>query len=448
MINVYSTALNARLDFSFKLIFEYILNDRVNFFDDRQKYTESTGIQINYSNEDHLPGFRILPNRLLFQEHLEIQYPEFTEWEGLPAFFSTPDSIIPFDLFAASFYLAVRYEEYLPSKRDRHNRFQARYSLAATKGFLEKPLINLWALNLARFIEEQVPEYRFSRSSFSYKPTIDIDNAWAFKNKGLFRSLFSSLKDISRGRWGRLKQRWSVLVRLQGDAYDNYDFIGKTLAPYPFRPHFFFLLNKNGKHDRSLSPRNQAFRLLIRQMAKIGDVGIHPSYNSYKNHRLVQKEKDLLKKILNKEITSSRQHYLKISFPETYRILLRNGITDDYSMGYSSRPGFRASLCTPYPFFDLLENKTTSLMIHPFQVMDVTLRDYRNFNANEAIQKIRKLIEETAAAGGTFVSLWHNESLGDAGRWQGWREVYRSMTQMASMRCQQNEAQIRQPLQA
>jgi len=101
-------------------------------------------------------------------------------------------------------------------------------------------------------------------------------------------------------------------------------------------------------------------------------------------------------------------------------------------MGYADAPGFRASICTPYFFYDLLDEKETLFKIFPFQVMDVTLRNYKNMDSLEALDKIGCLMQEAKNVGGTFISLWHNESLSDAGQWKGWRKVYIEMTKMAS----------------
>ncbi len=435
MVNVFCEQITSRLVYSFKLIFETILNDQVQFYDQPSSFSQSEGVKINYSKRFDVDGLLLQPKRLLFEEHLQIQYPDLMNWEGTPAFFSVPGSFIPFDCFAASFYLVTRYEEYLPSKRDRHKRFQVKNSLAATKGFLEKPLVNIWAQKVARRIEELVPGYLFEPSSFHYLPTIDIDNAWAFQNKGLPRNLASSLKDVFNGRWPLLRKRWAVWLHIEKDPYDNYDFILDTNKDNGFSPVFFFLIHKQGKHDRSLSFRNKSYRSLIRNMALNGQVGLHPSYGTYKNLHLMKTEVERLERITGGTILNSRQHYLRLSFPDTYRNLIKCGITDDYTMGYPSRPGFRASICTPYLFFDLIENAAKALTIHPFMVMDVTLREYRNMKCPESIQKIKKLMEETRAVGGTFISLWHNESLSDHGRWAGWREVYLVMTRMARSMC-------------
>lgn len=432
MINVFSTELTPRIEFAFRLIFENILNAEVNFIQDEDSFMQIEGVKLNYSEVENLGGLQLKPKKLLFEHHLQVQYPDIFEWEGEKALFAVPDSFIPFDLFAASFYLVSRYEEYLPGKRDGHGRFMARKSCAGTNGFLEKPLVNIWAWKLAEIIESKYSGVEFRRSKFKYVPTIDIDNAWAFKNKGFFRIIFSLTKDILKGRWKTFRKRLAVVNRLETDPYDNYDYMLSVYKEFNFRPTFFFLLNKKGKHDRSLSHKNLSYRSLILRLGKVGKLGIHPSYLSNKSSKQLTKEVLRLETITGRKVKRSRQHFLKMSMPTTYRRLIENGIQADYSMCYASRPGFRASIASSFMFFDVLNDCTTNLKIHPFQVMDVTLLHYRGMRASDALKKIKQLLDETAKVGGTFISLWHNETLSDQGEWKGWRQVYTEMTAYAA----------------
>ena len=94
-------------------------------------------------------------NDLLLEKGISDQEINITEWEGLPVFFQTSSySSLPFDVFAASFYLLSRYEEYLPHIRDHYERFMAKESLAFQHGFLQKPLVNLWLQKLLFMIQK------------------------------------------------------------------------------------------------------------------------------------------------------------------------------------------------------------------------------------------------------------------------------------------------------
>ena len=120
---------------------------------------------------------------------------------------------------------------------------------------------------------------------------------------------------------------------------------------------------------------------------------------------------------------------MRLTLPETYRNLIAAGITEDYTMGHASQTGFRAGTCTPFYFYDLAEEKTTNLKVVPFQVMDVTMRDYMKLSPEETEREIEQLMDEVKKAGGTFVSIWHNETVTDSDRWKGYRAVFEKMNQ-------------------
>jgi len=143
-----------------------------------------------------------------------------------------------------------------------------------------------------------------------------------------------------------------------------------------------------------------------------------------------KKERKRLSEIAKRPITRSRQHYLMLRFPDTFAHLVENEIIHDYTMGYADYPGFRAGTCSEYPFYNLQNETLTKLIIHPFTVMDATLNKYRNESPEQAIKSIKVLMDEVREVDGTFISLWHNESLSEKWHWKGWRKVYEEMLKM------------------
>jgi hypothetical protein len=104
--------------------------------------------------------------------------------------------------------------------------------------------------------------------------------------------------------------------------------------------------------------------------------------------------------------------------------LLENSIEGDYSMGYPNYVGFRAGICSSFNFYDLALDFETKLRIFPFAYMDVALKNGLQMSSDEALLKIKSLVDEVEKVKGVFVSVWHNESLSDQMEWKGWREVY------------------------
>jgi len=135
--------------------------------------------------------------------------------------------------------------------------------------------------------------------------------------------------------------------------------------------------------------------------------------------------------VLNREISKSRQHFLKLKLPDTYRDLINSDVTDDYTMGYASEIGFRASICSPFYFYDLDYEAKTNLRVNPLIMMEGALVNYKNVSADDALQYIKPVIEEIKAVNGNFISLWHNQSLSNTEQYIGWNKVYEEMVKIA-----------------
>jgi hypothetical protein len=145
---------------------------------------------INYSGEDINGSLKIQPHNLLFETGLKNHEPSVSEWKGLPVFFQTPEgSDLPFDIFAASFFLISRYEEYLSFEPDRFGRFSASQSFAYKNKFLSRPVIDLWTKELAKTLLTRFQNIAFKRNNFGSLLTIDIDQPFAYLGKDIFRSL-------------------------------------------------------------------------------------------------------------------------------------------------------------------------------------------------------------------------------------------------------------------
>jgi hypothetical protein len=236
------------------------------------------------------------------------------------------------------------------------------------------------------------------------------------------------LKDMN---WYDIANRTRTIFGGKKDPFDNFDLQIEYQKMYNLKPIYFILFGRYSRFDKNVNIRNKHFRFLVKRLADYATVGIHPSYYSIEHPDYLSFETSKLSEVLNQEVTRSRQHFLRLMLPDTYRHLLDHDITDDYTMGYAALPGFRAGICSTFNFYDLDREEETKLRIHPFMVMDGTLRDYMNLTPDEAIEKISTLINEVKKVQGTFISLWHNESLSDKKRWEGWLRVYEAMLEMA-----------------
>jgi hypothetical protein len=385
---------------------------------------------INYSDEVIKGSFKICPHGLLSETGLNNPFPAVTEWKGLPLFFQTPDgSDLPFDIFAASFFLLSRYEEYLEFDPDQFGRFRAADSFAYKNRFLSRPVIELWTRELARALLSKFQNMTFKRNKFNSVLTIDIDQPFAYLGKDLFRSLGGLFSDIGH-KTGKAGERYRTVAKGEKDPYNVFDYIAEMIEKSGTDVHFFIPTGNRSDLDKNPSWQNEDYRKLVIRISNKYSVGLHPSIAASDDPALLLKEKKRLQSIISQDIIVSRFHYIKMRFPHSCRNLLTAGIFEDYSMGYPEEPGFRASIARPYYFYDILEEKKTSLRITPFQVMDGTLFQYKGMTPEACDQTISELITETRDAGGLFVSLWHNTTLLEGSECQGRRNSFERMLKL------------------
>ncbi len=276
-----------------------------------------------------------------------------------------------------AFSCLSRYEEYLPFEPDQYGRFEADQSLAFRNGFLEEPVIDQWLILFKKLLQKKFPDLVFPPQSFHYISTFDIDNPWSFLHKGLVRSVAGSLKALWQARYADFSQRLSVLRGSMQDPFDTYGYIRSIEMKYNFKSIFFFLFADYDRFDCNYTLNTPHFRQLVQQIGQDHRTGIHPSLRSNDHAGLLPVEQKRYAEIAGNLPNISRQHFLILRFPETYRRLAEMGIREDYSMGYASYPGFRAGTCSSFNFYDLTNESETDLVIFPFAVMDVTLQQYR-----------------------------------------------------------------------
>ncbi len=431
---IYSHKNSKRLQYILKLIFTDLMGIDYIFTTSIEEFKNSDQPRLSYTNNQIIDELYLSSKNLLFETDIRHQELQFIDYLNIPSPFPVyhEKSILPFDMFAASFLFISRYEEYLPHKKDHHKRFDAKESLAFQKGFLHKPVINIWAKELHRILKNRFPKLNEYKGKYKYTPTYDIDIAWSFKNKGLTRNLGGLFRDILHFNWKQVKLRILVLNDKVKDPYDTYHIQHRWTGKYKLKPIYFILFGDLGPFDKSISNLNNNFQNLIKDLRDHARIGIHPSYASNDNNKLLKSEIDNLSETVHVDITRSRQHFLKLNLPSTYRNLLNLGIKHDYTMGFASQVGFRAGICNSFFFYDLDLETETKLRVHPFAVMDGTLRDYLKIDTDSAKNIISELLEAVKCVDGHFISLWHNESLNNIEKWDGWLDVYEYLLKEAT----------------
>lgn len=429
---IYSPKSNHRLEYILDFIFKEVLHCDYLLTNCILEYEQTEYAKISYSGNNTAGGIHIVPHNILQESNIQKQDIELFNWRDKQSFFKTSENEIPFDIFAASFYLVSRYEEYLSTTKDEFERFPHEHSLAFRNNFLNLPLIDLWLLEFKKVLLAHFPKLVFKNNKFKFTPTYDIDIAYSYKHKGLIRNTGGALKDISRGNFGAVKNRLAVLTGSAEDPFDSFDFLDELHEKFELSPIYFFLLGSGGKLDKNLSTDNIAFKNLIKRIVKKYQVGIHPSYRSNDEIEELNKEVQRLNSIGSIQAIRSRQHYIRFTLPRTYQAIIEHSIKEDYSMGYGSINGFRASTSNSFYWFDLDKNESTDLKVFPFCFMECNSFFEQKQNTEETEKEIAHYIHQVKKVNGTLISIWHNFSLGTDPIWKGWKELYLKMIKQAS----------------
>jgi hypothetical protein len=422
MVTVYSNISGNRIEYIVRHIFNNMLGADYVLTGSLDEYSQAPGLCINYSPVRTGKGLWIYPHPLLSGEGTSHRKIQTGEWDGLPCFFLQTQGDIPFDLFAASFYLLTRYEEYGNGDLDSFGRFKVENSLAYRANFLQIPLVDRWVFRLRELLAEQGDTGDFIPRSFRMISSFDVDFPYRYRNKGLLKNLIHAASNLLHGNFSGLKELLLTQLHLCPDPY------GKCMADIDAlhkqydKDYFLFIhVGGYGKYDRrTIYPLRKYYRYL-RSLYNVR-FGLHPSFRASFDETAIEKEKEKLEKILKFNITRNRQHFLRMKMPHTCKVLNRMDFTEDFTLAYASQPGFRASTAIPFYFFDLQVNEQTALLLRPTIVMDATFTSYLRLQPDEALKILRTLMTECQLSGGDFTMLWHHSTI--AGNDNPWRKVF------------------------
>lgn len=418
---LYTPQATPRLQYIARFIFVEIMSLDLLIVSDEMTFRDYQGPKLSYayneSTDDHV---RLGSCGLLFETDIRQQAIDCFTINGNKAFYKTPGKDFPFDILSASFYLLSRYEEYLPHEKDMYGRYAHENSLAFKENFLHLPLINIWINDLITVLKNKFPELSIQLSPFQFLPTYDIDMAYSYRHKGWRRNIGGFIKSPSL-------ERIKVVLGFSKDPFDAFGWLDQLHDKNQLQPIYFFLMPaRNGVYDKNILPHTKAMQGLVKKLAKKYTFGIHPSWQSGDEPVLLEEEKKRLETMIGRSVTLSRQHYIRFDLPQGYQQLIELGITDDHSMGYGSINGFRASVASSFNWFDLANNETTALRLHPFCFMDANSFYEQHYSIEQACQELLAYHAVCQSVSGELITIWHNNFLGTGKDFTGWAAMYQS----------------------
>ncbi|MEA2042572.1 MAG: polysaccharide deacetylase family protein [Bacteroidota bacterium] len=358
-----------------------------------------------------------LPNRVTLAKN------DYTAEEDIPILFGesgcwhTENGIVcEIDIFAGSFFMLSRWEEYVCSEKDKHNRFPENKHVVIQNRIEQRPIVNEYVVMLKNMLKALGCKQQFKSRNYSPVITHDIDFSQRFNTPlHFFKALVWSII-IKPGISAPFKifKDYTAVLKGKPDPYNRYDFFMNISEKYRLKSLFYFIPAYKGEEGATYDIRDTEIVKAIKQILRRGhSVGVHGSYGGYNCPERFKSEQSRLAEIAG-SVKEGRQHFLRFSVPKSIRLWENAGLKYDSSFGFSRHMGFRAGVCFPYSLFDIKERRKSQVQERPLIAMDAAMG--RDKSSEKIIQNVKVLAKTVAKYKGDFVLLWHNNSFYDPHR--------------------------------
>ncbi|WP_034924469.1 DUF7033 domain-containing protein [Gillisia sp. CAL575] len=411
MLLIYTQKVTPRITYAFKHICTRVLGIDIKFTSKIEEFIAYDGMKFSY-------GKKRLGNEMFFQNVDLLLEQGFSDveikvqdWDNSKCFFSVSEnSDLPFDVFAASFYLLSRYEEYLPHVKDSYGRFPALESLASKEGFLDSPVIDIWIQNFSNLLFNKFPEISFSKGKYQSSSLISVSHVFNFKNKGLLRSFSGIVADLTKLKFSRIRDRFKVLLRIKKDPYNVFDDLIFLVKKHKINLKFMFQLSNFNAYDRNINHNRLNYREIIKYVADYSIVGLRLGFFAISDIEALKVEKKRFENIIHGPLQNVINTKYNLLLPEHYGFLNELEIPNDYSMGYPETIGFRAGTSLPFLFYDINLEITTPLKVHPYVFHSQVTRIY---DANELQEIVLKIVKELKQVKGNMLTIFKNRDFSE-----------------------------------
>lgn len=337
----------------------------------------------------------IVPNGHLGKDIVlpDLTTPVVEQWSASDA----PEQVVAVvrnDLIYNTFFFISRAEEVINKQRDEHGRFAAAYSVLGERNRLMVPTLDEYARLVMKAVGLPLPPSGFAHIYLTH----DIDTI------AHYRHLRGALGGLWRGEWRQVLRSWRDI---ENDPAYTFPWLVEQDNRVPLAEKIYFVKHSFGKgYDypqyNHRSPDAHRLRKFL-EWNKV-TIGWHSSYYGVGSIEQRSKRRD--------ELSVHRSHYLNCSI-ENMRKLVALGITDDYTMGFADRAGFRLQTSRAVLWIDPERMQLTELVLHPLIIMDVTLssKNYMALDQVEATYVCQQLIDKVRMHNGDLCLLWHNTSI-------------------------------------
>ena len=424
MLFIYSQHDSPRIDYVLQFIFEDCLKTQYTLVDHPGEVPEGAPF-LNYSEYSaDIESIWIIPHSIASEFIVKQPQIHVFEFNDHPVFFGhTEEGVdLPYDPISLCFFMLSRYEEYSIFKKDRHGRFPAKASVAEQNDFLEHPVVDEAIEDIRTILNSRWPGLDLPHYGYELDLTYDMDAPFAFRGKSKLKNTVAGIMELF---FKFNTTRMAYVMGKAEDPYDIFDDLLQELSDYGHKATFFLLMEHIGKYNPAPNYKNERLKEIIEALSVEHTLGIHPSYQCNQAEKL-KDETDRFVEICDHEPKRSRFHFIQMSLPASYTMLINDGIFEDHSMAFPDHVGFRAGTSRKFNWYDLSRELSTNLIIYPFCFMDATFEYYQTaLNESSIRQKIEEITARIKKLGGSARWVFHNDIISSYSSKVDWNELHR-----------------------
>ncbi|MBF0547062.1 MAG: hypothetical protein HQM08_21655 [Candidatus Riflebacteria bacterium] len=381
--------------------------------------------------------FRQNPNELVWKELLN---------DSLKL--DSVGKIVEFDVFAS--IAALLCDEVHSSKDigyfDEHARLLFHKSFQFENGFEKIPLINVYIsilkeLFLKKFKLSGVPLWPNGKK-WAVALSHDVDNPEKYPAKFFpFLSKGKALKENLKFTYRKLYDSFFSVLDNKRNEYWQFEDITTVEKSYGFNSAFYFssasrrdVYASNFDVEYSIFKNPAYLKLFCFLQENNFEIGLHASYNAYKERERIFEEKEKLESLTGGKIQGNRHHLWHLGNDETntFEIHEAAGFKYDTSISFNENIAFRRNLALPFQVWSKKLNRALKLWEFPVFCMDAHLVDYFP-SPSSAVEKAIEYIENIRKFEGLGVIDWHvRTSFPGNDRFLNWGQTYVSLLKKLS----------------
>jgi len=384
--------------------------------------------KVIYYNKNCINKFTI-PNRSsvniqknalwLSKEIFIIQDTMVSEWEGT----------CHYDIFWNAFVFLSRIEEYWNEKNEKRIKSYAKNHPRKEKTTFDVPVVNNLFNELELIIKKKFPDLPFGSKQ---KPVVELSHDVDYIKKTSQLRLkqtafngYNTLKAVKNPSVFIHKAQTTLSFLFSNTSCWCFNY-WESLEKKYFKRSVFYIYVQTGKKnlkswliDPSYDVRtDKKLQLKLKQLIYDGfEIGLHGSYYSATDEKLLVNEKAVLEDIIGKRVEKIRQHWLR--YEESITPVLHNKYFKyDSTLGWNDRIGFRSGCASRYRPYDHDKQEPFEYMVTPQVIMDSAIFDYEAERIVLQTKKALLMIKNIQALKTSHISIsWHQRVCNDDYRW-------------------------------